>query len=369
MEDRPVTVPETDEPVLLAISPADVVSELVRPESRILRHPRVRVLIAEDAWPQVVAELMARLGRLCDQWGTVPVEEVEERVSVAIQRLNQRCERVPRSSYAAWEATARRRLRFDTPPPTVATVALALAFAAEIVTHDSAIHGCGIATWTTFAAEAEFDEAPPWYRRFLGGTPPEPVPPEVDVEGAQAVFRLTIGSGHDEEVALAARALGVLLAEQGDVEGARAALQRAIDSGHPDQAPRAARNLGALLAQQGDVEGARAAFQRAIDSGHPDQAPLAARNLGVLLAEQGDVEGARAAFQRVIDSGHSDQAPLAAKDLAVLLANCGDVEGAREAIQWLRDSVGRGGRGRGIGRDDRLVEGESWQERGSGATG
>jgi tetratricopeptide (TPR) repeat protein len=160
-----------------------------------------------------------------------------------------------------------------------------------------------------------------------------------DIGGALAAYQQVIDSDHPDQAPKAAFNLGMLLAEQGDIGGALAAYQQVIDSDHPDQAPTAANNLGMLLHRQGDIGGAVAAYQGAIDSGDPAIVSAAADNLGLLLDEQGDVNGAIAAYQLAIDSGDPDQAPTAATHLGRLLQRQGDIAGALAAYQQVVDSA------------------------------
>lgn len=120
---------------------------------------------------------------------------------------------------------------------------------------------------------------------------------------------------------VAARMLGIVLAQRGDVEGAEAACRRADERGDADGAT----FLGLLLAQREDFEGAEAAFRHGDDRGDH----VASRNLGVLLADRGDFEGAEAAYRHA-ERRNED----AALRLGNLLARRGDFEGAEAA--WRR---------------------------------
>ncbi|MBJ7609329.1 MAG: hypothetical protein JF887_07840 [Candidatus Dormibacteraeota bacterium] len=106
-----------------------------------------------------------------------------------------------------------------------------------------------------------------------------------DPNKAEAVYRRAKEAGS----VVAARHLGLLLAERGDAAG-YAYLQRADDDGDAI----AAHAIAVAHSLRGEMDSAEEAYRRADERGDAN----AAANLGVILEKRGDTEAAKSAFTR-----------------------------------------------------------------------
>jgi peptidoglycan hydrolase-like protein with peptidoglycan-binding domain/TPR repeat protein len=135
------------------------------------------------------------------------------------------------------------------------------------------------------------------------------------VEAAELV------DAEDQDDAVAASNLGVLLERRGDLAGAEASYRQADARGSAD----GAFNLAGLLLERGDVEAAMAAYHRADERGDA----MAAATLGLLLLEQGDEVAALDAYARADERGDVGSAV----NLGVLCERRGDLVGAEAAYR------------------------------------
>ena len=145
-----------------------------------------------------------------------------------------------------------------------------------------------------------------------------------DLPGADAAFRLAVGSGGARYRLRAALHLWVLHARQGDSFRSGTALREAVRlaaAAERCSIGDACVHIGRMLAGKEpalpSVGEAVMAFRETINSGDLDLAPKAALGLAVLrwwFGAAGD--DVRAAFRLAINSGHPDVAPTAEKLLA-----------------------------------------------------
>jgi predicted nucleic acid-binding protein len=145
---------------MIVVADASVlVGELLRRRGRkLLTHPALRVVIAEDQWDEAEHELSRRLEILAVKGIlTAAQRDVLQR---SVRRLidSRALEVAPREAYAALQATALRRVpRDERDWP----IALAIVLDAAILTGDRDFLGCGCPTWTveTLTQELESQES------------------------------------------------------------------------------------------------------------------------------------------------------------------------------------------------------------------
>lgn len=143
---------------MIIVADASVlVAELLRKRGRaLLRHPGLRVVVAEHQWDETEHELTGRLAVIVEQ-GRITTEQAAALRDAITALVDQRAvEIIARSAYEHLEATARRRVPRD--PNDWPPVALALALDAAILTGDGDFLGCGVPTWTVDTLRAELDQ-------------------------------------------------------------------------------------------------------------------------------------------------------------------------------------------------------------------
>jgi len=142
---------------MIVVADASVlVGELLRQRGRdLLAHPNLRVIVAEDQWDESEYELSRRLAILESRAILTAAQADVLRQSVRRLIDVRAIEVAPRDAYAAFEATALRRVPRD--PRDWPTVALAIVLDAPILTGDSDFLGCGCPTWTVETLKHELD--------------------------------------------------------------------------------------------------------------------------------------------------------------------------------------------------------------------
>ncbi len=143
---------------MIIVADASVlVAELLRKRGRaLLRHPGLRVVVAEDQWDESEHELTRRLAAIVDQ-GRITTKQAHALRDAITALVDQRAiEIIARNTYEHLEATARRRVPRD--PNDWPPVALALALDAAILTGDGDFLGCGVPTWTVDTLRAELHQ-------------------------------------------------------------------------------------------------------------------------------------------------------------------------------------------------------------------
>jgi hypothetical protein len=176
-----------------------------------------------------------------------------------------------------------------------------------------------------------------------------------DPAGAEAAFKMAIGSGHRLHGTRAAFELGKLHQKLGHLSGALVNFEVAAqspDDGIATQAKEAVRSLGDVAVERraemspgeaafnegchlraaGDLPGAVAALQRAIATEDPEYSPYAACQLGAILSAEGDFAGAKPPLRLAVLLGHAEFAPIAAYVLAEIHLEEGDRAGARQLL-------------------------------------
>lgn len=140
---------------MIVVADASVlVAELLRRRGReLLRHPDLGVIVAEDQWEEAEHELARRLDILESR--AVLSNQRRQELQGAIRALidEKVVEVVPRDTYAGLRETALRRVPRD--DRDWATVALAIALDAAILTADNDFLGCGCPTWTVETLTSE----------------------------------------------------------------------------------------------------------------------------------------------------------------------------------------------------------------------
>ncbi len=143
---------------MIVVADASVlVAELLRRRGReLFVRADLRVVVAEEQWDETEHELARRLGIIVER-GRLTAKQARL-LHEAVQALiaDQVIEVIPRSVYASYEATARRRVPRD--PNDWPPVALALAFDVGILTGDQDFLGCGCPTWTVETLREELNK-------------------------------------------------------------------------------------------------------------------------------------------------------------------------------------------------------------------
>jgi predicted nucleic acid-binding protein len=122
-----------------------LVAELIRERGQaLLLDPNLQVAVTAEQWSETQHGLEQRLRHFIERnrATTEQIPLIRQKIQVVIDAI----EVVPRQSYAHLETIARRRIPRD--PNDWPSVALALAYGADILTNDYDFLGCGCATWT-----------------------------------------------------------------------------------------------------------------------------------------------------------------------------------------------------------------------------
>jgi predicted nucleic acid-binding protein len=142
--------------VIVVADASVLVGELLRKRGReLLKHPDLRVLVAEQQWSEAQHELSRRLDILESRVGLTA--EQREALERAVNDLveTRTIEVVPSDTYASLEQTATERVPRD--QRDWPTVALAMALDAGILTGDNDFLGCGCPTWTVETLNRELE--------------------------------------------------------------------------------------------------------------------------------------------------------------------------------------------------------------------
>ena len=131
----------------LAVDASTLVAESLRVRGRhLLAHPRLDLVIAEEAWGEAGHELQKRVALMTER-GFLHLRQAAELLDDVTSALVDHMTVIPSSVYADRLVDARRRIPRD--PRDVPTVALALALDCGIWTLDRDFFGCGLPVWTT----------------------------------------------------------------------------------------------------------------------------------------------------------------------------------------------------------------------------
>ncbi|MGH9300156.1 MAG: PIN domain-containing protein [Acidimicrobiales bacterium] len=133
--------------MIVVVDASVLVAELLRRRGReLFAHPDLQCVVAEEQWEEARHELQKRVAAIVGQ-GRLSSEQGEKLLKVVHDFIQDDViEVVPRTFYEHMEHSARRRVPRD--PHDWATVALALALDAAILTGDHDFLGCGCPTWT-----------------------------------------------------------------------------------------------------------------------------------------------------------------------------------------------------------------------------
>ena len=124
-----------------------LVAELTRKRGRaLIAGARRELLITEKPWEKSQHELAKRYRAIAERTG-VSSESADEQFKLAVRLAEMNVQVMEQPFYASFQLEASRRIPRD--PDDWHTVALALAFGADIWTQDKDFLGCGVATWTT----------------------------------------------------------------------------------------------------------------------------------------------------------------------------------------------------------------------------
>jgi predicted nucleic acid-binding protein len=133
--------------MLLAVDASTLVAEALRARGRqLLAHRALDLIMAGDAWSEMVHELRRRV-ILLTQRGHLPEQGATVLLDDALAAVQSCVEIVPAELYADQMEEALRRIPRD--HRDAPTVALALALDCGIWTGDQDFFGCGLPVWIT----------------------------------------------------------------------------------------------------------------------------------------------------------------------------------------------------------------------------
>jgi predicted nucleic acid-binding protein len=144
--------------VRLAVDASVLVGEALRLRGRkLLAHPDLDLVIAEEAWHETAHELDRRVGVLIAR-GRLQEDAAAEFLDAAATVVRAYVTVAPSQLYAERIEEARRRVPRD--PRDAPLVALALALDCGIWTADRDFFGCGLPVWTTETLLAQLGVEP-----------------------------------------------------------------------------------------------------------------------------------------------------------------------------------------------------------------